>query len=111
LFFNLINFVSYSLIFSIIGSPEAQTQAKYEIELIVAGIPLHGSKGSSSSYGGYDSSAMAWNQYGSFYGDAYSSYAAYGAYANQYPQSDSINNDGKFLLQLLILFLVFLMSY
>ncbi len=64
---------------SIVGSPEAQVQAKYEIEMIVAGTPVHGSKNASNSQ--YYDSGSLWNTYG-YYGDAYSSYS-YGSYYDQ----------------------------
>jgi len=81
---------------SIIGSAEGQAQAKYEIEMIVAGTPVHGSKGQANNYG-YDATSL-WNQYGNnYYGDTYSAaYAAYGSYyenSGQYAQADA-NKDG-----------------
>lgn len=56
---------------SIIGQPEAQQRAKYEIEMIVAGTPINNNSSNPYSYGG----ASAASYYGSsYYNDPYSSY-------------------------------------
>jgi far upstream element-binding protein len=75
---------------SIVGPPEGQQQAKYEIEMVVAGTPVHGGGGRmggmmmggaadpyASAYGAYGAGAAS--AYGSYY-DPYAAAAAYSAY-------------------------------
>jgi far upstream element-binding protein len=80
---------------SIAGPPEGQQQAKYEIEMVVAGTPAHGGGGMGGARmggmmmgGSADPYAAAYGNYGagasSMYGSYYDPYAAAAAYSAYY---------------------------